>query len=110
VANEPTYADFIVYEYLRTQSCFDQETMNEFPSLLVYQKHVAKLRNVAKYERAEEDTPITLSSLSPWLTSYENRPTLGYWGVRGVAAGARALLHHLNIDFVDKRYYDWNDW
>lgn len=30
--------------------------------------------------------------------------TLGYWNIRGLAEPIRYLLHHQNVDFVDKRY------
>jgi glutathione S-transferase len=32
------------------------------------------------------------------------KPTLGYWNVRGLGGICRALLRHLAVDFEDKMY------
>jgi glutathione S-transferase len=32
------------------------------------------------------------------------KPTIGYWGIRGLGASIRALLEHLAVDFEDKMY------
>merc|ERR1711962_1434357 len=31
-------------------------------------------------------------------------PTLGYWELRGLAAPIRYMLHHLEVEFVDRQY------
>ena len=33
-----------------------------------------------------------------------SKPTLGYWGIRGLAEGIRLLLTYLEVDFEDKHY------
>ena len=33
-----------------------------------------------------------------------SKPTLGYWSIRGRGDSARMLLHHLGVDFEDKRW------
>ena len=33
-----------------------------------------------------------------------DKPTFGYWNFRARAEPGRLLLHHLEIDFLDKRY------
>jgi hypothetical protein len=88
---------------------YDQDTVDEFPSMKVYWNYVCAMKNVAKYEKAEKDTLITAPHF-PWYRDYLKRPTLAYWGVRGIGSMARALLTHLNIEFEDKRYTDRETW
>jgi glutathione S-transferase len=49
----------------------------------------------------------------------ENKPTLGYWKIRGLGAQIRYLLTHCGVDFEDKVYdvsknedgsWDRSDW
>lgn len=39
-----------------------------------------------------------------------NRPTLGYWGIRGIVQPIRFLLAYLGIQFTDKRYITGDEW
>ena len=40
----------------------------------------------------------------------ESKPTLGYWGIRGLAQPIRNLCANLNVDYTDKQYTDHDEW
>ena len=39
-----------------------------------------------------------------------DKPTLGYWGIKGRGHGPRSLLKHLGVEFNDKRYSSGEEW
>jgi hypothetical protein len=62
-----------------------------------------------EYEKAQAGV-LVAPPFVPWGESLKNRPTLGYWDIRGLAAPIRMLLTHLDVDYNDVRYRTEEEW
>jgi len=40
----------------------------------------------------------------------ESKPTIGYWGIRGLGQYARYVFEAAGVEYVDKRYTDGTEW
>jgi glutathione S-transferase len=111
VANEPTFADFVVYEILHTIRLYDMATFNEFPKIREYWSALCNMENMSKYISKEARTLLLPPGYCPFVDSQiAARPTLAYWPIRGRASASRLLMTHLGVDFNDKRYGTPEEW
>ncbi|UYV82341.1 GSTM2, partial [Cordylochernes scorpioides] len=127
-----------VKEYIASPAC-------HLPFWAVYKKFLTNEQNLCRLATCEDMLEITrtvpewkdkiITGDETWVHGYDPEtkrqsaewrgqaahlhftmaPTLGYWGVRALAEPIRLLLHHVGVDFEDKRYkmgpnFDKSEW
>ncbi|UYV82337.1 GSTM3, partial [Cordylochernes scorpioides] len=113
-----SYVDFICYEALYNHKVLLPNIFDLHSNLQTYVARFEELKGVKEYIASAACHPPFWTNQS-FPASYKlamSPPVLGYWNVRALGEPIFLLLHHVGVDFEEKRYklllpkFDKSDW